>query len=133
MTILPNADPHGNHILWGSLVDSDPTHYSFASCVKYFTMTSEVFQLEHGTVPGFIVVYDVKNLSFSHLLKTPLPQVSKYTSYAQVRSLVLYTALGYTLNSVNVFLYKVSPSELCILFVSLKKGRQITMHKNLKF
>lgn len=84
MTILPNADPHGNYILWGSLVDSDPTHYSFASCVKYFTMTSEVFQLEHGTVPGFIVVYDVKNLSFSHLLKTPLPQVSKYTSYAQV-------------------------------------------------
>jgi len=83
VTILPGADAEGNRIMWGSLVDPDPAHYSFASAVKYFTMTSEVFQLEHGTVPGFIVVYDVKNLSFSHLLKTPLTHVSKYTHYAQ--------------------------------------------------
>ncbi|KAG8301471.1 hypothetical protein J6590_053544 [Homalodisca vitripennis] len=83
VTILPKSDPEGNRILWGSLVDPDPNHYNFATAVKYFTMTSEVFQLEHGTVPGFIVVYDVKNLSFSHLLKTPLTQVSKYTHYAQ--------------------------------------------------
>jgi len=83
VTILPHSDAEGNRILWGSLVDPDPAHYSFASAVKYFTMTSEVFQLENGTVPGFIVVYDVKNLSLSHLLKTPLSQVSKYTHYAQ--------------------------------------------------
>lgn len=83
VTILPQSDRDGNRILWGSLVDPDPNHYSFATAVKYFTMTSEVFQLENGTVPGFIVVYDVKNLSFSHLLKTPLTHVSKYTHYAQ--------------------------------------------------
>lgn len=82
-TILPQCDPNGNWILWGSLVDPEPSHYSFNSAVKYFVMTSEVLQLENGTIPGIVVVYDVKHVTLSHIMRTPLSLVSKYAHYAQ--------------------------------------------------
>lgn len=84
VTVLPQADPDGNRILWGRLIDSDASKYSFTSAAKYFVMTSEVLQLQQGTFPGIVLVYDVKHLTLTHLMKTPLTIMTKYANYAQV-------------------------------------------------
>lgn len=71
-------------------MDPEPSHYSFTSAVKYFVMTSEVLQLENGTIPGIVVVYDVKHITLSHLMRTPLSLLTKYAHYAQVNYISQY-------------------------------------------
>uniref|UniRef100_A0A1B6DAX9 CRAL-TRIO domain-containing protein n=2 Tax=Clastoptera arizonana TaxID=38151 RepID=A0A1B6DAX9_9HEMI len=83
VTALPQADPEGNRIIWGRLLDTDSSRYSFISVAKYFVMTSEVLQLKQGTIPGMVLVYDVKHLTLSHLMKSPMSVMTRYANYAQ--------------------------------------------------
>lgn len=65
-------------------MDPEPSHYNFISITKYLAMTTEVLQLANGTVPGIIVVYDLKQMTLSHFIRIPMSLMTKYTHYAQV-------------------------------------------------
>lgn len=67
------------------MYDSDIKKFKFASAGKLYIMTADVLQLEQGTVPGVVTVYDVKNLSLSHLLSTPISTIRHYVVYSQVK------------------------------------------------
>ncbi|XP_075227276.1 alpha-tocopherol transfer protein-like [Lycorma delicatula] len=82
-TVLPGKDSEGNFVLWGHMYNSDLKKFKFASAGKLYIMTADVLQLEQGTVPGVVTVYDVKNMSLSHLLSTPVSIIRHYVIYCQ--------------------------------------------------
>ncbi|XP_046679513.1 alpha-tocopherol transfer protein-like [Homalodisca vitripennis] len=83
IVMLPQSDPQGNRILWIRLNECDPKQYDFAASVKYNTMTTEVFQLENGTVPGLVIVNDCKHFNASVFWSTPMKLGSSYTRFTQ--------------------------------------------------
>ncbi|XP_039291894.1 clavesin-1 [Nilaparvata lugens] len=84
--ILPEKDNQGNYILWSNMFDSDLKKFKFASAGKLNIMTSDVLQLNEGTIPGVVYVYDVKNMGLSHLLSTPIKVLRHYVIYGQESS-----------------------------------------------
>uniref|UniRef100_A0A1B6EXZ6 CRAL-TRIO domain-containing protein n=1 Tax=Cuerna arida TaxID=1464854 RepID=A0A1B6EXZ6_9HEMI len=80
---LPQRDPEGNQIIVTRTVDPDIKNYNFAALVKYYTMSTEAFQLENGTVPGIVMVCDVDNFKASHFWCVPFKQAKNNMRYSQ--------------------------------------------------
>uniref|UniRef100_A0A1B6C799 CRAL-TRIO domain-containing protein n=1 Tax=Clastoptera arizonana TaxID=38151 RepID=A0A1B6C799_9HEMI len=95
VTALPRTDPDGNCIMFARLQNTDSSKFNFASVSKYFVMTSEVLQLKHGTFPGMVLVYDVKHLTFSHIMRSSWSVLNRYASYAQETEPIPVKAIHY--------------------------------------
>jgi hypothetical protein len=86
MVALPTRDQHGNVVMAGRLVDVDASKFSYDDCLKSWFMLQDVTLLEHGAVPGFVFVVDMKGLSLGHVTKMSLSSIKKYYMYIQVKS-----------------------------------------------
>lgn len=83
MAPLPKATPEGYQIILYRLKDLDPSKLLFNDLVKCFCAFNDVKISEDGLVPGYIVILDMKGLSFSHFMKV--------TPYVQsIRCILLY-------------------------------------------
>jgi hypothetical protein len=84
MVTLPNRDQHGNIVMIGRLVDEDASKFSYEDCVTTWFMLHDITLREHGTVPGFVLVADMKKASLGHIAKVSLSSLKKYYMYIQV-------------------------------------------------
>jgi hypothetical protein len=84
MVMLPNRDQHGNIVMFGSLVDGDSSKFSYEDCVTTWFMLQDITLCEHGAVPGFVFVLDMKRASLGHIAKISLASLKKYYMYIQV-------------------------------------------------
>jgi hypothetical protein len=95
---LPKRDQHGNIVMAGRLVDVDASKFNYEDCLKSWFMLQDVTLLEHGAVPGFVFVLDMKGTSFGHITKMSLSSIKKYYMYIQVQSpnnLTLYQSIKF--------------------------------------
>jgi hypothetical protein len=81
---LPKRDQHGNIVMAGRLVDVDASKFNYDDCLKSWFMLQDVTLLEHGAVPGFVFVFDMKGASLGHITKMSLSSIKKYYMYIQV-------------------------------------------------
>jgi hypothetical protein len=81
---MPNRDQHGNIVMAGRLLDEDPSKFSYEDCVTGWFMVQDITLREHGTVPGFVFVVDMKGTSFAHAARMHISTVKKYYTYIQV-------------------------------------------------
>ncbi|KZC12772.1 Alpha-tocopherol transfer protein-like [Dufourea novaeangliae] len=82
-TKLPHLSKQGYKILFGKLVDPDPSHYSFEDVTKYFFMMSDLVGLESGTCDGYIFIGDSSNVSLGHVGRISPMGMKKLVMYVQ--------------------------------------------------
>lgn len=96
MAPLPKPTPEGYRIILYRLKDTDPSKLLFNDLVKCFCAFNDAKISEDGLVPGYIVLLDMKGVSFSHFMKV--------TPYVQsIRCILLYLQVNIKLMK-NLFL-----------------------------
>ncbi|PNF19943.1 hypothetical protein B7P43_G10378, partial [Cryptotermes secundus] len=80
---LPKRDQHGNIVMAGRLVDVDASKFNYDDCLRSWFMLQDVTLLEHGAVPGFVFVFDMKGTSLGHVTRMSLSSIKKYYMYIQ--------------------------------------------------
>jgi hypothetical protein len=100
---MPERDKHGNVVMICSLADPDVNKFIHNEAVKTWFMMQDVFFLENGTTPGFVILADSKNFSLGHLAKIHISTIKKYCMYTQVYHFVsLIFTLKHTPRSYNI-------------------------------
>lgn len=98
MAPLPKETPEGYRIILYRLKNLDPSKLLFNDLVKCFCAFNDVKISEDGLVPGYIVVLDMKGISFSHFMKV--------TPYVQsIRYILLYLQVRYTITAIDLCFY----------------------------
>ncbi|KAK6636496.1 hypothetical protein RUM43_010157 [Polyplax serrata] len=83
MIAVPKTTPEGYNVLLYRLADSDISKLQFVDAMKAFFLFNDVRLSEDGLSPGYIVIFDMKGVSFSHLAKINLSAVRKFMNYIQ--------------------------------------------------
>jgi hypothetical protein len=84
MVTMPNRDQHGNILMLGHLTDEDASKFSYENTLNTWFMLQDITLWEHGTVPGFVFVVDMKGTTFAHAARMHIATVKKYYTYIQV-------------------------------------------------
>jgi len=79
-------DPDGNLVVIERLRHSDPSKYDASVAVRVNLMLIEGWIREHGTVPGFILVFDQKLYGLSHLARVSPMQAKRALHFVQVQA-----------------------------------------------
>ncbi|XP_076289828.1 uncharacterized protein LOC143213657 [Lasioglossum baleicum] len=80
---LPQLSKQGYKVLYGKLIDPDPSHYSFDDSTKYFFMVSDLVALQAQTVEGYIFIGDASNVSLGHVGRISPMGMKKLVTYVQ--------------------------------------------------
>ncbi|XP_046980067.1 alpha-tocopherol transfer protein-like [Schistocerca americana] len=80
---FPQKTPEGYRIIFGRLLNTDPSQFDLASAIKYLFMVIDAVLKEDGLIPGFIIVYDMTGVSLGHLTRINIATVKKYFMYVQ--------------------------------------------------
>uniref|UniRef100_A0A1B6C3A9 CRAL-TRIO domain-containing protein n=2 Tax=Clastoptera arizonana TaxID=38151 RepID=A0A1B6C3A9_9HEMI len=99
--VLPRHSLDEQQILVLKLKDTVPENYDFATSVKWLIMTVSRLQMEQGTQPGFILVYDGTGYTFSHVLRNPLSLVKNYIQFGENASSIRVTEIHF-INSSSI-------------------------------
>lgn len=93
---MPKRDQHGNAVMIACAADLNPDKFHHNDALKTWFMLQDVFLLENGTVPGFVVLVDSKGFGLGHLRKMNIQTMKKYCMYTQVCSVTspLFTLLN---------------------------------------
>jgi hypothetical protein len=86
MVTVPKTDQHGNMVMLGHLADEDASKFSYENTLNAWFMLQDITLREHGTVPGFVFVVDMKGSTLAHAAKMHIATVKKYYTYIQVWS-----------------------------------------------
>lgn len=79
MIALPKPTPKGYRILVYRLKDYDASKLQFNNLVRCFCAFNMVKISEDGLVPGYVVILDMKGVTFSHFMRvTPYLQTIRY-------------------------------------------------------
>jgi len=73
----------GYRIMYGTLLDADPSRYIYNDIVKYSLMVCDVWFLTEGTNNGYIYFTDASKLSFGHIARINPLGLKKYLYYIQ--------------------------------------------------
>lgn len=93
---MPKRDQHGNAVMIACAADLNPDKFHHNDVLKTWFMLQDVFLLENGTVPGFVILVDSKGFGLGHLRKMNIQTMKKYCMYTQVCSVTfpLFTLLN---------------------------------------
>ncbi|XP_036147057.1 alpha-tocopherol transfer protein-like [Monomorium pharaonis] len=80
---LNGTTKEGYKIIYGTLLDPDPSHYVFNDVTKYNEMVSDICFLRDGTNNGYIFIGDVSKISFGHVKQINLSLAKKHLDYVQ--------------------------------------------------
>ncbi|XP_073975258.1 alpha-tocopherol transfer protein-like [Rhodnius prolixus] len=82
---LPKTSPEGYKILLYRLKDNDPSKFIFQEGMRVFFAFNDVRISEDGIVPGYIVLFDMKGCTLSHLARvsTVMYLVKTFMLYIQ--------------------------------------------------
>jgi len=86
MMTVPNRDQHGNIVMLGHLANEDASKFSYENALNTWFMLQDITLWEHGAVPGFVFVIDMKGTTLAHAARMHIATVKKYYTYIQVWS-----------------------------------------------
>jgi hypothetical protein len=81
---MPKRDQHGNVVMIACIVDLNADKFHYNDAVKTWFMLQDVYLLENGTIPGFVILIDSKGCGIGHLRKLNIQTIKKYCMYIQV-------------------------------------------------
>lgn len=80
---MPDVSKQGHRILFGKLVDPDPSRYYLEDITKYFFMVSDLVGLKNGTCDGYIFIGDAADVSLGHVSRISPIVLKKLVTYVQ--------------------------------------------------
>lgn len=113
MVKLPHATKEGYTMVMYRLSDPDPTKYDHDSIVKVIAMYADMLLSEHRFKEGYILIFDMKNYTLSHITKLKISLTRMVLQYYQVNRKLIKIDQYYA--ALNEF-FSGSPS------ISLEKG-----------
>lgn len=98
---LEGKTSEGYSILYGRLIDFDPSHYVYNDCMKLWNMITDLWLLEKGTTKGHVFVVDVDGILLGHAGRLSPMGLKKYLTFLQEGLPVRLKGLHFT-NSMAV-------------------------------
>ena len=68
------------------IADEDASKFSYENALHTWFMLQDITLWEHGAVPGFVFVADMKGSTLAHVARIRIASVKKYFTYIQVWS-----------------------------------------------
>ncbi|XP_071639618.1 alpha-tocopherol transfer protein-like [Temnothorax longispinosus] len=81
--VLEGTTKEGYKIFYGRLLDSDPSHVVYNDVLKFLNMVIDLCLYTEGTYEGYIILFDVKNVSFGHVGRLSPMVLKKWLYYLQ--------------------------------------------------
>ncbi|XP_076670789.1 uncharacterized protein LOC143370057 [Andrena cerasifolii] len=81
--ILEMKTQEGYPILYGRLIDFEPSHYVYNDGMKFLSMIVDIWLYIEGTMPGHIILFDMKNVVLGHAARLNPMGLKKYLFYLQ--------------------------------------------------
>ncbi|KAL0129291.1 hypothetical protein PUN28_004178 [Cardiocondyla obscurior] len=78
---LPTKE--GYKIIYGRLIDYEPSHFVYNDLMKYFSMVVDLWLYIEGTAKGHVIVIDMANVTFAHAARLSPLGIKKYLYYLQ--------------------------------------------------
>lgn len=82
-SVLEKKTPDGYAILYGRLIDPEPSHYVYNDGMKYLNMILDLWLYSEGTTLGHIILFDMKDVSFGHAARLNPMGLKKYLCFLQ--------------------------------------------------
>lgn len=98
---LEGKTSEGYSILYGRLIDFDPSHYVYNDCMKLWNMITDLWLREKGTTKGHVFVVDVSGILLGHAGRISPMGLKKYLTFLQEALPVRLKGLHFT-NSIPV-------------------------------
>lgn len=84
LVACPERTKEGYGVLLYRLTDFEPSHVDFLQGIKTFFAFNDVRLSEDGVIPGYVVVFDMRGITLSHLGVVTLSGIRKFMHYIQV-------------------------------------------------
>ncbi|KYQ49138.1 Alpha-tocopherol transfer protein-like protein [Trachymyrmex zeteki] len=81
--ILEGTTKEGYKILYGRLLDNEPSHFVYNDVLKLLNMVLDLWLYTGGTCDGHILLIDMKNISFGHVGRLSPMGLKKFLYYLQ--------------------------------------------------
>ncbi|KYN13837.1 PREDICTED: alpha-tocopherol transfer protein-like [Trachymyrmex cornetzi] len=81
--ILEGITREGHKIIYGRLIDSEPSHFVFTDAIKLLFMTIDLWLYMEGTCNGHVLIIDMKNISLGHVARLSPMTLKKFFYYLQ--------------------------------------------------
>ncbi|XP_071570121.1 alpha-tocopherol transfer protein-like [Temnothorax nylanderi] len=81
--VLEGTTKEGYKIIYGRLLDSDPSHFVYNDVMKLQNMVIDLWLYTEGTCEGHIILIDMKNVSFGHVGRLSPMGLKKWLYYLQ--------------------------------------------------
>ncbi|KAF6211103.1 hypothetical protein GE061_014217 [Apolygus lucorum] len=86
MSLMSERDKNGNVVVCYRLKPMDLSDWSYAEFTKLSMMSQDVCNWELGSAPGYVFVHDIKNLTFSQIIQSPISLIAASLKYSQEAS-----------------------------------------------
>jgi hypothetical protein len=81
--ILKGATKEGYKIIYGRLLDNDPSNFVYNDTMKILNMAIDLWLYAEGTSIGHVILFDMKNVSFGHAGRLSPMGLKKFLYYLQ--------------------------------------------------
>ncbi|KAM0734184.1 Alpha-tocopherol transfer protein-like [Formica fusca] len=81
--ILEGTTKDGYKIIYGRLLDSEPSHFVYNDAMKLLNMVIDLWLYTQGTCNGHVILFDMKNVSFGHVGRLSPMGLKKFLYYLQ--------------------------------------------------
>ncbi|XP_008548387.1 alpha-tocopherol transfer protein-like [Microplitis demolitor] len=98
---LEGETPEGFKIIYGRLINFEPSAYVYNDAIKYWNMSMDLWMYTEGTMKGHIILVDLAGLSFGHTTRLSPMGLKKFLFYLQEGLPVRLKGLHFT-NSIPV-------------------------------
>lgn len=136
MISMPKRTPEGYEMLMYRLIDTDPSKVMFADCIKGFCMFNDLRLSEDLLADGYIVVFDMKGVRFSHVTRVQIGPLRSFMAYiqeahpARLKKIYICHAASFV-NQVMSLVKPLIKSEMMSLLHFTTKGPQTLFAKEL--
>ncbi|XP_028032832.1 alpha-tocopherol transfer protein-like isoform X1 [Bombyx mandarina] len=83
VTPLSTSTKKGYRPIYCQILDSDPNKFVYQDAVRAFTMIVDLWQYEEGTVPGIVIILNMKDVSLGHISQIDLIVARQFFYYLQ--------------------------------------------------
>lgn len=81
--VLDGTTKDGYKIIYGRLIDFEPSNYVYNDGMKYLNMVIDLWLRDEGTMKGHVILFDTKNVSFGHVGRLSPMGLKKFLYYLQ--------------------------------------------------
>lgn len=80
---LPTFTLQGDRAIYLRLLDPEPKNFSFTESARAVMIILDLWQYEEGTFPGFVIIINMDQTTFSHVARLDLMSVKKAFYFLQ--------------------------------------------------